>query len=184
MYSKDDLERTYRAFLGWSPPAQQIADALQLIQPLPDRCEECKAHVILALKAVRFARDFKKDPLTHPRAAVRDQLLEAAKILKRAAANDFLARQFDADLDELRKAYKKLAAGIPVSAGSPRRDDVKQTAASMAHNLLAGFGSTPPSLTQGSTWDQLAVVLFGGGIDSLFSYMRYHQEAPKLFPSA
>jgi hypothetical protein len=173
--------KNYRVFLGWNPPAQQVTAALQLIQPTSERREECKAQIIFSLKAVQFAKDFKNNSSRRSPAVIRAQLKEAATILKRAAANDFLVARFDAEtLNRLRKAYSRLAVRMHVLPGSRPRDDAKQLAATRAHGLLADFGSSAPSLTQGSTWDQLAMVLFGTPHRSLFSYMRYHHDWPEI----
>lgn len=169
-----------RMVAGWIPPAQQAKAALKLIEPAPERRVRCERQLARAFDLVVCGKANDKRP--SPKAD-KEQYREFARLLQAVETSGmdiYMGRfSFMKQVRKWREFFEELADRINVGHGKKRRSDAKQFAADAAYRLLAKFGSSPPTLTRGGPWDQLATILYGDSKADLYDYLRTSEYAPR-----
>ena len=84
-------------------------------------------------------------------------------------------------LELLRELYQNYADTIIVRPGSRQPSNAKRIATHYAHWLLKEYGSRPPGVTSGGTWQKLATILYGIREADLFEYLRDYRNFGPLY---
>jgi hypothetical protein len=157
----------------WSPPAENIKQAADLIAPAPERRAECEERVITALWLLHLAEMYETILLSP--AGYRDRFRKFAQALRAVekTGHNLVPDSFMEEVRRQRETYETLAARTFVRANSAKpRDNVKEIAVIAAHGLLTGVGA-PPGVTRRGPWHKLAAILAGKDADeSIFDYMK------------
>lgn len=165
-----------RKVAGWNPPKQKIKAALELIQPMPERRAQCERQLIKDFDLVLSAKVVLDGPGWAK--ANKGKFRKFAKTLRAIEVSgiDLYIRPWErASFMKMVKKYREEFDDWTDRIGKDKkkRSYAKQDAADCAHKLLAKYGSRPPTLTRGGTWDNLATTLYDeGGRADLFDYLR------------
>lgn len=152
-------------------------DALQLIQPTPERRAQCEDDVYRAALGVRVAELFQSPSPKIHKAYLLDIVGKVKAVEDALVLPAFVKNQ----LKLHREFYQKFADTIIVRPGSPRPSNAKQIATHYAHWLLKEYRSRPPGVTSGGTWQKLATILYGNRKADLFDYLRGYRDFARLY---
>lgn len=170
------MHRRAKNWLHWAPPAQQVADAVRLIQPASENLTQCASLVVWAIRMVQAEKAYPR----RTRAAAKRNYRTLAKALRTIESSNSTLTADDVLMERVqywRKICDLTLDGWATSPGSKQKDAAKEAAVLSAYELLANFGDKPPTKTREGPWHRLAGILLEDPSDGpsdadVFHYMR------------
>jgi len=165
MVGTEDDAAIEAAILAKYRATPQFRRAWKMINPSREQRSECEWWVVHAILRVL---NFKEQ--SAPPAEEKKELEKAIKKLRAAIPFVLPFTVLAEDLESQAKLFEDWSGRVVITKGKPRRSSAKALAVFFAYELLANFGSKPPTRSRVGAWHELSKVLFWGAKD-LFDYL-------------